>query len=166
MESIRVGLGYDIHRLTEGRRLMIGGVEIPAEIGEDAHSDGDVLVHAVIDALLGGAGLGDIGSHFPPDDSAYKDISSRTLLRKTGNLLKGKRFRIMNLDCTVILESPRLLPFRDRIKDAIAADLEINNEAVSVKGKTKEGLDKTGEGRAVEAYAVALLSRMNYGVRF
>ncbi len=156
---MRVGFGYDIHRLKKGRRLMLGGVEIPQAMGEDAHSDGDVVIHACIDALLGAAGLGDIGNTYSPEDPAYKDISSRILLRDTENRLNKKGYKVINLDCTVILEKPKILPYIEKIKANIAADLGIREESVSVKGKTKEGMDKTGEGRSIEAYAVVLVNR-------
>jgi 2-C-methyl-D-erythritol 4-phosphate cytidylyltransferase/2-C-methyl-D-erythritol 2,4-cyclodiphosphate synthase len=154
----RVGLGYDIHRLVEGRRLLVGGVEIPFSKGEDGHSDGDVLVHAVIDALLGAAGLGDIGSHFPPSDPEYRDISSRVLLRRAIARVRGEGFFPVNLDCTVILEAPKILPYRDSIIAALAEDIGLPAKAISVKGKTKEKVDAAGEGRAVEAFATALLA--------
>jgi 2-C-methyl-D-erythritol 4-phosphate cytidylyltransferase/2-C-methyl-D-erythritol 2,4-cyclodiphosphate synthase len=153
----RVGFGYDLHRLTEGRRLLLGGVDIPFSKGEDGHSDGDVLIHAVIDALFGAAGLGDIGSRFPPSDPAYKDISSRILLRRAAELVRGENLRIGNLDCTVVLEMPKILPYRQAITSRLAEDLGIPPAVVSVKGKTKEKADATGEGRAVEAFATVLL---------
>ncbi len=157
--SPRVGFGYDLHRLVEGRKLLLGGVEIPSPVGEDGHSDGDVLIHAVIDALFGAARLGDIGSHFPPSDRAYKDISSRVLLRRAAALVSGKGWTISNLDCTVVLETPKILPYRDAIANTLAEDLGIPQDAISVKGKTKEKVDAVGEGRAVEAFATALIAR-------
>jgi len=153
----RIGFGYDLHRLVEGRKLLIGGVHIPAPFGEEGHSDGDVLIHAVIDALLGAARLGDIGSHFPPSDAGYRDISSRVLLRRTAELLRKTGLRLGNLDCTVVLEKPRLLPHREEIVAALAEDLGADPALISVKGKTKEKVDAVGEGRAVEAFAAALL---------
>ncbi len=155
----RIGFGYDLHRLVPGRKLWIGGVEIPADRGEEGHSDGDVLIHAVIDALLGAASLGDIGLHFPPSDPAYKDISSRILLRKTRELLSNTGFQILNIDCTVVLEEPKLLPHREAILKALAQDLLVQPDRLSVKGKTKEQVDSVGNREAVEAYAVALLSK-------
>ena len=154
---LRIGFGYDIHRLAEGRRLLLGGVALPSSRGEEAHSDGDALIHAVIDALLGAAGLGDIGSHFPPGDPATKDISSRILLRRTAGLLRGEGLRVSNLDCTVVLEAPRILPFVAEMRRNLAEDLRADPGAISIKGKTKEGQDSAGKGLAVEAYAVALL---------
>jgi 2-C-methyl-D-erythritol 2,4-cyclodiphosphate synthase len=156
---IRVGLGYDIHRLEEGRRLVLGGVEIPFPRGEAGHSDGDALIHALIDALLGAAGLGDIGSFFPPSDPALRDIESRILLRRVRERLEAAGWRIGNLDGVVILEAPLLAPWIPAMKKALAEDLGIPEEAISIKGKTKETLESVGQGKAVEALAVALLER-------
>jgi 2-C-methyl-D-erythritol 4-phosphate cytidylyltransferase/2-C-methyl-D-erythritol 2,4-cyclodiphosphate synthase len=153
----RIGFGWDLHRLVPERKLLLGGVELPSPRGEEGHSDGDVLIHAIIDALFGAAGLGDIGSHFPPSDQAYKDISSRILLRRAADLIRAENLRIINLDCTIVLESPRILPYRNAIAACLAEDLGIPAASVSVKGKTKEKVDATGEGRAVEAFAAALL---------
>ncbi len=153
---MRVGFGFDSHRLVEGRKLVLGGVLIPFDKGEDGHSDGDVLIHAVIDGLFGAAASGDIGSHFPPSDPAYKDIESLILLKKAMDEIEGL-YRVVNIDCTVILERPKILPFVPEIRKNLAVSLGIPESAVSVKGKTKEGLDSAGEGRAVEAYAAVLL---------
>jgi 2-C-methyl-D-erythritol 2,4-cyclodiphosphate synthase len=150
-------MGYDIHRLIPGRRLLLGGVDIPSDVGEDAHSDGDVLLHAVIDALLGAAVRGDIGTLFPPEDPRYAGISSRILLERVRRLLEGDHLAPAHLDCTVILQAPRLRPHVDRIRETLAADLGMPAGSVSVKAKTKEGLDAVGHGVAVEAYAVVLL---------
>jgi 2-C-methyl-D-erythritol 2,4-cyclodiphosphate synthase len=150
-------MGYDLHRLQPGRKLILGGCEIPSEVGALAHSDGDALIHAVIDAMLGGACLQDIGTHFPPDNPDYKGISSRFLLRETHKLVESAGYRILNLDCTVVLESPRLRPFIDAIRRNIAQDLEMVEGSVSVKAKTGEGVGPVGEGRAVEAHSVVLL---------
>ncbi len=157
--AFRVGQGWDLHRLVPGRPLMIGGVEVPSEKGEDAHSDGDVLLHAVIDAILGAAALGDIGTHFPPSDAKWKGADSRGLARRAAALVRDAGWEIVNLDCTVILERPRLGPHRDAICDSIASCLGVGRGAVSFKAKTSEGVDAVGEGRAVEAQAVALLRR-------
>jgi 2-C-methyl-D-erythritol 4-phosphate cytidylyltransferase/2-C-methyl-D-erythritol 2,4-cyclodiphosphate synthase len=157
----RIGQGWDLHRLVPGRRLLIGGIEVPSETGEDAHSDGDVLLHAIIDALLGAAALGDIGTHFPPSEARWKDADSRELARLAAALARGAGWEIGNLDCTVVLERPRLGPFRDAIRDSIAACLGVGREAVSFKAKTSEGLGAAGEGRAVEAQAIALLTRLD-----
>ncbi len=155
---MRIGFGYDLHRLVLGRKLMIGGVHIPCKFGEEAHSDGDVLLHAIIDALFGAVADGDIGSHFPPSDEKWKDINSIILLKQTFSLIKEKGFSIVNMDCTVILEKPKLLPFMDKIRKTIADSLDISIDQISVKGKTKEKVDAVGEGKAVESHAVVLLS--------
>jgi len=154
---MRVGMGYDIHRLVTGRKLVLGGVDIPFSKGEDGYSDGDVLIHAIIDALLGCANMGDIGSNFPPGTPELEGISSRVLLEKTRRKLEAGGYSIVNLDCTVILEMPKILPYVAAIRESIASVLAIPPERVSVKGKTKEGVDAAGEGKAVEAHAVALL---------
>ncbi len=154
---MRVGLGYDIHRLVPGRALLLGGVTVPAERGEEGHSDGDVLLHAVIDALLGAAARGDIGTHFPPDDPRYAGVSSRLLLARVRDMVRQDGLAVAHLDCTVILQAPKLRPYVDRIRGQLAADLGLALGAVSVKAKTKEGLDATGQGLAVEAQAVVLL---------
>ena len=156
---IRVGIGQDLHRLVRGRRFLLGGVELPAERGELGHSDGDVLAHAVADAILGAAGLGDIGAFFPPSDPAWKDADSMTLLEKSFAMVKERGWRLVNLDCVVICEQPRILPYRDSIRASLAKALEVSPEAISVKGKTAEGLGSTGGGQAVEARAVCLLER-------
>ena len=157
---MRVGFGYDIHPLVKGRKLILGGVELESPVGEIGHSDGDVLIHAVIDALLGAAALGDIGSYFPSADPAYKDVSSRLLLKEIRVLLSKNNFRIGNVDATVVLEKPKLLPRTADIRASLAEDLGIPVEAVSVKGKTKEGMDASGKGEAVEAFAVALVETL------
>lgn len=154
---MRIGFGYDLHKLTPNRELMIGGVHIPCEFGEEAHSDGDVLLHAIIDALFGAIAEGDIGSHFPPSDQKWKDISSLILLKKTFKIVKSKGYSIGNLDCTIVLEKPKLLPHIPAIRDSIATALEIKISQISVKGKTKEKVDAVGRGEAIEAYASLLL---------
>ncbi len=154
---MKVGFGWDLHRLVKGRKLLIGGVEIPFPLGEDGFSDGDVLIHAVIDALLGPAGLGDIGMRFPPGDPTLAGISSLILLERTREMVREKGFVAVNVDCAVILEAPKLLPFHQKIREALARALHIPVEAVSLKAKTMEGLGDVGAGGAVEAYAVALL---------
>jgi 2-C-methyl-D-erythritol 2,4-cyclodiphosphate synthase len=152
-------VGQDIHRLVLGRRFLLGGVQLPAEKGEAGHSDGDALAHAVIDALLGAAALGDIGGLFPPSDPALKDADSMALLRSALCLVQRAGWRLHNLDCVVCCESPKLLPFRDAIRASLAEALEVPAERVFVKGKTAEGLGPVGEGRAVQALAVCLLER-------
>ena len=156
---IRIGLGKDIHRLAAGRRFLLGGVEIPFEKGELGHSDGDVLTHAVIDAILGAAALGDIGEFFPPDDIKWKDADSMVLLKSAFNLLKKSGWRLVNLDCTVSCEKPKLLPHREKICWSLAQTLEADTGSVFVKGKTNEGIGPIGAGEAVEALAVCLIEK-------
>jgi 2-C-methyl-D-erythritol 2,4-cyclodiphosphate synthase len=157
--SIRVGLGRDLHRLVEGRRFLLGGIEIPSEKGELGHSDADVLAHAVTDAVLGAAGLGDIGGLFPPSDPTWKDADSMDLLRRAFALVRRAGWKIVNLDCVVTVERPKVLPYRDAIRASLAAALETDAEAVFVKGKTNEKVDAIGEGLAVDATVVCLLER-------
>ena len=154
---MRIGQGYDIHRLVEHRPLILGGVIIPGNKGEDAHSDGDVLLHALIDALLGAIAQGDIGTHYPPSDPAWKGVSSRKLLRETLEKVKAAGYRLGNIDCTVILEQPKLGPFREQIRLALQEDLKIPLDCISFKAKTKEKQDAAGLGLAIEAMAVVLL---------
>jgi len=156
---MRVGLGRDIHRLVAGRRFLLGGVELPFEKGEAGHSDGDVLAHAIIDALLGAAGLGDIGELYPDNDPAWKDADSLKLLQDAWHRVKTKGWRLVNLDCTIICELPKILPHRENICRSLAGALEVEPEQVFVKGKTNEGLGPLGAGQAVEALAVCLLER-------
>ncbi|MFR4550720.1 MAG: 2-C-methyl-D-erythritol 2,4-cyclodiphosphate synthase [Clostridiaceae bacterium] len=155
---MRIGQGYDVHRLVEGRRLIIGGVDIPYEKGLLGHSDADVLLHAVMDALLGAAALGDIGQHFPDSDERYKGISSITLLKEVGKILQENGYMIENIDSTVIAQRPKLLPYRPQMAENIAAALGIEKEQVSVKATTEEGLGFTGTGEGISAQAIALLS--------
>ena len=156
---MRVGLGYDIHRLKRGRRFLLGGVEIPFAKGEDGHSDGDVLAHAVSDALLGASALGDIGGLFPPSNPALLGVDSMKLLRDIFSLVKKEGWKIVNLDCVIICEKPKVLPFRDDIRSSLAAVLEIPPECVFLKGKTAEKLGFIGSGKAVEAHVVCLLEK-------
>jgi len=156
---MRVGLGYDIHRLKRGRRFLLGGIEIPFPKGEMGHSDGDVLAHAVCDALLGASSLGDIGELFPPSDPAYKDADSMKLLQKAFVIIKQAGWSIVNLDCVVICENPKVLPYRDVIRKSLAETLEIPAENVFIKGKTAEKSGPVGKGHAVEVYAVCLLEK-------
>ena len=155
---MRIGQGYDVHRLVEGRRLIIGGVDIPYEKGLLGHSDADVLLHAVMDALLGAAALGDIGQHFPDSDERYKGISSIALLKEVGKILQENGYMIENIDSTVIAQRPKLLPYRPQMAENIAAALGIEKEQVSVKATTEEGLGFTGTGEGISAQAIALLS--------
>ena len=157
--NIRTGLGYDLHRLTEGRKLMIGGVEIPFEKGEDGHSDGDVLLHAITDALLGAAGLGDIGELFPPSDKRWKGADSRELLRTAWEKVSDGGWRIENIDCVVALEKPKFLPYREQVCKSIATVLCCPEESVFVKAKTGEKLGIIGRSEAVEAWVTCLISR-------
>ena len=154
---MRIGHGYDVHRLVENRKLILGGVEIPYEKGLLGHSDADVLTHAVMDALLGAAALGDIGLHFPDSDPAYRGISSLTLLSRVGELLAEKGYRVGNIDATVVAEEPKLRPYIDAMREKIAAALGIEPERVSVKATTEEGLGFTGERLGIAAHAVCLL---------
>jgi 2-C-methyl-D-erythritol 2,4-cyclodiphosphate synthase/2-C-methyl-D-erythritol 4-phosphate cytidylyltransferase/2-C-methyl-D-erythritol 2,4-cyclodiphosphate synthase len=156
---LRVGLGRDLHPLVSGRAFILGGVTIPAEKGEQGHSDGDVLAHAVTDALLGAAGLGDIGELFPPADLAYKDADSMKLLTRAYGRVRTAGWRLVNLDCVVSAEKPKLLPFREAVRKSLAEALEIPADAIFVKGKTGEGLGPVGKGLAVEALVVCLLER-------
>ena len=156
---VRIGLGRDLHRLEEGRPFLLAGVHLPFPKGEAGHSDGDVLVHAVIDALLGAAALGDIGELFPPGDPTWKDANSMELLAQVWNRVKSDKWQLVNIDCCIICEAPKILPYREEIRSALAAVLETNIESVFVKGKTAEGLGPICEGRAVEAEAVCLLTK-------
>jgi len=152
---LRAGIGYDVHSLTPGRRLVLGGVDIPFEKGLSGWSDADVLTHAVIDALLGAAALGDIGSHFPPGESEYKDISSLVLLERIKNKLAEKGWRVNNVDATVIAEKPRLSDYIDQMRQQLSQTLGINISQVSVKASTSDRLGFTGRGEGIAALAVA-----------
>lgn len=154
---MRAGIGYDLHRLVEGKKLVLGGVEIPFKKGLLGHSDGDVLLHAVIDALLGAAGLPDIGTHFPPDDPQYGGISSLLLLERARKLVEGRGFRIRNVDATIVAEEPKLSPFSGRMKQRIAPTLGIPETSVGIKAKTNEGLGLVGRREAIACFAVVLL---------
>lgn len=155
---MRIGTGYDVHRLVEGRKLILGGVEIPFEKGLLGHSDADVLLHAIMDALLGAAALGDIGKHFPDTDPAYEGISSLELLRQVGELLEERLFLIENIDATVIAQRPKLRPFIDTMQENIANALKIEISQVNVKATTEEGLGFTGNGEGISSQAVCILS--------
>ena len=156
---MRIGHGYDVHRLKEGRRLILGGVDIPFEQGLDGHSDADVLVHAVMDAMLGALALGDIGKHFPDTDPAYKGADSIELLRQVGSIIASHGYRVGNIDSTVCAQRPKLAPFIDKMRENIAHALEIDISQVSVKATTEEKLGFTGEGLGMSATAVCLLER-------
>jgi len=157
---MRVGQGFDAHAFAAGRRLVIGGVEIPYEKGLAGHSDADVLIHAVCDALLGAAGLGDIGAHFPDTDARFKDIDSRKLLREVAQVLGQRRLRVVNLDSTVIAQAPRLAPHITAMRANLAADLGVSPAAVNVKAKTTEKLGFVGRGEGIAAEAIALLEKI------
>ena len=150
---MRIGTGYDVHRLVENRKCIIGGVEIPYEKGLLGHSDADVLLHAIMDALLGAAALGDIGKHFPDTDEAYQGISSIELLKKTGDLLEEHTFLIENIDATIIAQAPKMRPFIEKMRENIADALGIEISQVSVKATTEEGLGFTGRGEGISAQA-------------
>jgi 2-C-methyl-D-erythritol 2,4-cyclodiphosphate synthase len=153
--SVRCGIGYDNHRLAEGRKLMVGGVEVPFNKGPVGHSDGDVLAHAICDALLGAAGLGDIGSHFPDTDPQWKGANSLIFLEQVKKLLDGKKITIEYIDAVVILEKPKLGPHFPKMRDALAKSLGIALEKIHLKAKTNEGLDAVGRGEALACHVVA-----------
>ena len=154
---IRVGTGFDVHALVAGRRLVIGGVHIPYERGLDGHSDADVLLHAICDALLGAAALGDIGSHYPDSDPQYSEVDSRELLRATGMKVAAAGYRIVNIDATIVAQAPRMAPHVARMTGNIAADLGIKPAAVSVKATTTENLGYIGREEGIAAQAIALI---------
>jgi 2-C-methyl-D-erythritol 2,4-cyclodiphosphate synthase len=153
----RVGFGYDIHRFGKGRPLVLGGVRIPHTLGLIGHSDADVLIHAICDALLGAAALGDIGRHFPNTDPKYKGISSLKLLAEVGRLLKKKGYRILNIDSTVVLETPKITPFIQTMQENLANILRIHQQEISIKATTHEGLGAIGSGMGCAAYCVVSL---------
>ena len=157
---MRVGTGYDVHRLTENRKLILGGVEIPYEKGLLGHSDADVLVHAIMDAILGAAALGDIGKHFPDNDREYKDISSIKLLKKVASIIRENGYMIGNIDSTIVAQRPKVGPFIEQMRETIASALEIDVSKVSVKATTEEGLGFTGEGLGIAAQAICLLENL------
>lgn len=156
---IRIGLGTDLHRLISDRPLMIGGINIPFEKGEDGHSDGDVLLHAITDSLLGAAGLGDIGEMFPPSDEKWKDADSKELLKQAFARVIEQGWKIENIDCVLQLEKPKFLPYRKQVIESIAKILEIESSQVFVKAKTGEKLGDIGNSNAVSAEVVCLLSK-------
>lgn len=155
--KMRIGMGYDVHKLVEGRKLILGGVEIPYEKGLLGHSDADVLLHAVMDALLGASALGDIGKHFPDTDPKYAGISSIELMKYVGQLLREHGIKIGNLDATLICQKPKIAPYRGEMIKNIAEALQIDVSQVSVKATTEEGLGFTGEGLGISAQAIALV---------
>jgi len=154
---MRIGIGYDIHSLARGRDLVLGGVPIPFEKGLVGHSDADVLIHAICDALLGAAGKGDIGLHFPDNDPAYKDISSLKLLTATLKILQNARYEIVNVDCTVFAQSPKLSPYLESMKTIVAETIDLNPNRINIKATTTEGLGFIGAGEGIAAMSVALI---------
>jgi len=154
---MRVGNGYDVHKLAEGRKLILGGVDIPYGKGLLGHSDADVLIHAVIDALLGAAGLPDIGTHFPDTDPAYKGISSRELLRATAKMLEEKKFKVNNVDSIIVAQAPKLAPHIPAMRVNLAFDLQIAGDRVNIKATTTEGLGPEGRGEGIASHAVCTL---------
>ena len=159
MTNLRIGHGYDVHRLVEGRRLILGGVDIPWEKGLLGHSDADVLVHAIMDALTGASRLGDIGRLFPDTDPAYAGISSIKLLREVGRLLGEKGFEVVNIDATLLAQAPKVGPYRPQMAANVAEALGIDPEQVNIKATTEEGLGFTGDGSGMAAHAVVLLEK-------
>ena len=156
---MRIGMGYDVHRLAENRKMIIGGVEIPYEKGLLGHSDADVLLHAIMDALLGAAALGEIGKHFPDTDPAYEGISSMKLLEKVGQLLEDNRYVIENIDATIIAQKPKMRPYIDIMRENIAGALGIDLSQVNVKATTEEGLGFTGAMEGISSQAICMLQR-------
>jgi 2-C-methyl-D-erythritol 2,4-cyclodiphosphate synthase len=156
---MRIGQGFDVHALVEGRRLIIGGVEIPYQLGLAGHSDADVLLHAISDALLGAVGLGDIGRHFPDTDPKFKGIDSRHLLREVMRLVALKGFHVVNMDATIIAQAPKMAPHIPQMEANIAADLGVSTDAVNIKATTTEKLGYTGRGEGIAAQAICLLMK-------
>ncbi|MGN1142310.1 MAG: 2-C-methyl-D-erythritol 2,4-cyclodiphosphate synthase [Oliverpabstia sp.] len=156
---MRVGMGYDVHKLTEGRDLILGGVKIPWEMGLLGHSDADVVVHAIMDAILGAAALRDIGRHFPDTDPQYKGISSIFLLKKVGELLKEKGYYIVNIDATIIAQKPKLLPYIDTMIENVAEALELSADQVNIKATTEEGLGFTGSLQGISSQAICAIEK-------
>lgn len=157
---MRVGLGYDIHRLVEGRKLILGGVEIPYIKGLEGYSDADVLLHAICDAILGAIGKGDIGIHFPDTDPAFKDIPSIELLDEVKETLKTNGYKIINIDSTLILEEPKLGPFKNKMKQIISHLLGVTEDMINIKATTQEGVGSIGRGEAIAAYAVVFVEEV------
>ena len=154
---MRIGTGYDVHKLVPGRKLILGGVTVPYELGLDGHSDADVIVHAIMDALLGAAALGDIGQHFPDNDPKYKGADSIELLKEVGNILKKEGYKVGNIDSTIIAQRPKLMTFLPEMRKNVAAALGIDVNQVSIKATTEEHLGFTGRGEGISSQAVALI---------
>lgn len=157
---MRVGTGYDLHKLVEGRALILGGVKIPYEKGLLGHSDADVLIHAIIDSLLGAMGEKDIGTHFPDTDESFKNISSTLLLQKTMQIVQNNGYKIVNVDSNIICQKPKLMPYIDKMKEKLAPLLNIDESALSIKAKTNEGVDAIGLGEAIAAQCVCLIEKV------
>jgi len=157
---MKIGFGYDVHKLVEGRPLMLGGIRIPFEKGLLGHSDADALIHAIIDSLLGAANLGDIGTHFPDTDEAYRDISSAVLLEKTSELLKDSKCTIVNVDATIVLEKPKLTAYIADMKEIIADKLDIESTQISIKATREEGMGFVGNGEGIKVFAVCLIDEI------
>lgn len=156
--TFRIGQGYDVHRFVAGRKLILGGVEIPYDKGMLAHSDGDVVLHAICDALLGAAGLGDIGQHFPDTASEFKAIDSRILLKRVFALLNEKKIVVSNIDVTILAEQPKLQPYKEKMQHNIANDLQLHFSQVNIKATTNEGIGFIGQGEGIAVFVVALLT--------
>ena len=159
MTGLRIGQGYDAHRLVEKRKLILGGVEIPYELGLLGHSDADVLVHAIMDAILGALAEGDIGKHFPDTDEEMRGISSLNLLERVSTLMKNRGYRLVNLDSTVVMQRPKISAYIEGMREKIAAALSVEKEIVSVKATTEEGMGYTGSGEGIKAMAIALIEK-------
>ena len=159
MTNLRIGHGYDVHRLKTGRALILGGVTIPYDLGLDGHSDADVLTHAIMDALLGAAAAGDIGKLFPDNDEAFRGISSLELLRRVKLHLEEKNYKIVNIDATIIAQAPKLSPYRETMRENLAKVMEVDVDQVSVKATTEEHLGFTGSGEGIAAHAICLIER-------
>ena len=157
---MRIGTGYDLHKLVEGRALILGGVKIPYEKGLLGHSDADVLIHAIIDSLLGAMGEKDIGTHFPDTDESFKNISSALLLQKTMQIMQNNGYKIVNVDSNIICQKPKLMTYIDKMKEKLAPLLNIDESALSIKAKTNEGVDATGMGEAIAAQCVCLIEKV------
>lgn len=158
---MKIGLGYDIHKLSKDRKLILGGIEIPYELGLLGHSDADVLTHAIIDALLGSIALRDIGYHFPDTDEKYKGANSISLLKETKKMLENNGYKIVNIDSNIICQKPKLSPYIDSIRQNLALALDIETSCVSIKAKTNESLDSMGQGLSIVANAIALVEKIN-----
>ncbi|KHO61959.1 2-C-methyl-D-erythritol 2,4-cyclodiphosphate synthase [Thermoanaerobacter sp. YS13] len=164
MVEVRVGLGYDVHKFENGRKLILGGIEIPYDKGLAGHSDADVLIHALIDAILGAAGLGDIGEHFPDTEITYKNIDSSLLLKKVLAII-GNKFRLNNVDCIIIAQRPKLSPYKEQIRIKLSELLKIEKERINVKAKTEEGLGFTGRQEGIKAYAIVSLEELGVDIK-